>query len=1003
MLCAVLVPLSAAAGLVAAVTLRPDIRPVSGLTASSHGASQPESSLGAPAGSESASASSAAEGQASSPTSESSAPEQEGQAPSQGSEPSAGGEGDNRQAVKAIMPDEMKAIWLKAGVDYLRGGESPEELRAQIDDAIDSAAELTMNTIVFEAQTSNAVLYASSLLPGTGTDLDIASYIVEKARQKGLYVYAVYNALSLSQEGGLVQASHINAEVINQIVKNASEFASLCQPDGVLIDQYYCPSTENSYARYLATGSAMGFEVYATSSVDKAFIAVAETLRLASPGLQVGLMTEAVWENQAADPSGSVTSASFCALSDGNADNRRYVKNGWVDFVAVKAYGSLKDGSEPFRSVVSWWADLASVSGMPLYVVHAADKACTEAVGWSEYDELSRQVIESRKLSGYKGSIFNSLSRLQEDPKSCTTMLIKYYKNEVKAEHILTELAVTKPAKTTYTTFEPSVNFVGASDPNTEVTINGEPISTDQNGYFSVNMDMEPGLNKYVIVHKGKTVTYNITRQVQVVKEDAPTGDVSVDGGMKITISAVAYQSAKVYAVLNGQKVPMEMLDSSEEESLRDTYYKRYQGVYTAPAATTADQDLGNIVVYGSWGGFGDNLTGAHVTVNKKASLADGKPVVVIADSAETFSIDVLDNNSDPSYYPLPKGAMDYTASEELVYRDGDTVKSFYILQSGLRVYADDIMALSASSGPDNNRITGYTVTSDSEYTYVTFNTQQTVSYTARYSSAGFSMEFHYTASVPGSMKLNRNPLFSNASWSGTKLTLALQNSGHFFGYCAYYDNSDNLVLRFNNPPPAYGNDLSGVRIVVDPGHGGSDPGAIGFLNAYPEKVINDAIATRLTDILRSRGADVVMLDTLYDGMSLEDRVASAKAQNPHLFISVHANWGYSSSARGSEAYYFYDFSSKLAAYSSYYTANALNTINRGGKFGRYYVIRDPQFPSTMIETGFVTNEGEYWNLLDENCQQDIAYGLADAVCEYFKAMGCDGGGAVTGTQSVGS
>jgi N-acetylmuramoyl-L-alanine amidase len=87
-------------------------------------------------------------------------------------------------------------------------------------------------------------------------------------------------------------------------------------------------------------------------------------------------------------------------------------------------------------------------------------------------------------------------------------------------------------------------------------------------------------------------------------------------------------------------------------------------------------------------------------------------------------------------------------------------------------------------------------------------------------------------------MDLNRNPLFSYVDFDGDTMTLELRKQGIFMGYSSFYDGNGDLVLRFNNPPSASGSDLSGTRIVIDPGHGGNDTGALGYLSASPEKVI---------------------------------------------------------------------------------------------------------------------------------------------------------------------
>lgn len=96
------------------------------------------------------------------------------------------------------------------------------------------------------------------------------------------------------------------------------------------------------------------------------------------------------------------------------------------------------------------------------------------------------------------------------------------------------------------------------------------------------------------------------------------------------------------------------------------------------------------------------------VKVNKKTVIADGKPVRVTATQAETFPTSVIDDYSDPSYFPLPQGTIDYTVGDELIYKDGDRTFSYYKLASGVRVYTKDITAISESEGVGNNSINGH-------------------------------------------------------------------------------------------------------------------------------------------------------------------------------------------------------------------------------------------------------------------------------------------------------
>jgi len=286
-------------------------------------------------------------------------------------------------------------------------------------------------------------------------------------------------------------------------------------------------------------------------------------------------------------------------------------------------------------------------------------------------------------------------------------------------------------------------------------------------------------------------------------------------------------------------------------------------------------------------------------------------------------------------------------------------------------------------------------VETDGGYTYVRLKMSQRVAYTFQYSSTGVDVKFHYTTSVPKGMTLDSNPIFSAASWKDSTLTLSFIRQGGFAGYKGYFDDNGNLVLRFNNPPASIGS----AKIVLDPGHGGSDTGALGFLANYPERVINRAIAQKVADELTSRGATVLLLDTTR-GISLAGRVQQAEKWGADMFVSIHNNTAQRSSAIGTEAYYFYPFSRNLAVNAAASVSKKFNTTNRGAKQSFYHVTLSSQFPSVLVECGFMTNKSEYEKLIKSSSQDFIARGIADAVEAGIN--GARTGSSASGEQSVG-
>lgn len=898
-------------------------------------------------------------------------------------------------------PSEMRAVFLAPGEDFLKtDGLSDSQIKAEIDRAIASAKELTMNTVIIDTVYSNRVIYNAGNLPGLdNVGFDILSYIAGQSRAQGMYVYAIYDAkLVPENKGKIMKMVAVESDKLDSLRSNVEAVADSYDLDGILIDDYYNEQEEQSYPTYLRAGGGIGFENYMRQSPRTVVETVSRTVKSAAPGMQVGLLSDSVWENAEDAEGGSQTAAAFTTLGSGNADTKAFVEDGLVDFVAVKAYSSTKNTSVPFVEVVDWWGSLAQENGIPLYVVHASSKICTEETGWAPHDQLAVQVIEASGMTGYAGSVFDSLGRLEENPKDATSTLIKVFNEEVDPEFILTELQVTKPDQTSYSTFEPTVTFTGASDPTSPLTMNGELIERDASGYFTLNIELKAGANQFVIEHKEKTITYNITRQVQILKDIEPVGSIATDGGMNITITAVAYADAEVYATLNGSRISMALDETeSDDDENKDSNYKRFIGEYVTPDAAYDVQNLGNIIVYGSWQGMSESKQGASVKINKLPEpAADGNLVQVIKDQAETFPPTALNDISNGNYYPLPKGALDFAVGDEIVYKSGSNTKVYQMLASNQRVYSSDIQKVSGTLG--GNKVSGITVSADKSYTKVILNTSQKVSYTFKYASDGLTVQLHNTVTVPSSMNLSKNPMFESAKWDGATLKLSFIKSNGFMGFKGYYDTDGNLVFRFNNPPSSIG----AARIVVDPGHGGPDPGAIGFLKDYPEKVINAKIAGYLAKELENRGATVMLIDTSGSSkVTLESRVQQTKNFNADIFVSVHSNSSASSKSSGVEAFYFYPFGSTLAKKASANLSGAIGTSDRGSKYGVYYVTRCSEYTSILAECGFVSNKNEYEKLIKSANQKAQAKSLADAVESAISAA-YSGTGA-TGTESNGN
>lgn len=891
-------------------------------------------------------------------------------------------------------PERMMAVTLTPGVDYCTESQmSTADIQKSIDSAIADAKALSANTVFLETSFGETVIYKSEGMPQAKESVDMLKYASEKAKSEGLFVYVVFDVLKINVNGKAETSFVLGDNSLSQIAANAKALSGY-DIDGIMLNAYTMESTGEIYGDYTKYGGGMGYENYLRSNVEAAISIAYKAVKKEDPSIAVGLAVDSVWANNTTVEEGSKTNSEYESFVNGFANTKKFVDEGLADFVAVKGTYATGNKNTKFSEYTSWWNTVVA-DKVPLYIFHYATKACTDEKGWSDPSELSDQVISAEKLSGFKGSIFNSLLALKKNPKQSTDALIQYLTENIDPSFLLTQLELTRPSKLTYSTYDTVAVFAGASDVNFDLTMNGEKVKRDSNGAFMLTLELSPGLNTFKFEHKEKTITYKVTRNVLVLKEVTPLGNVTIGGGMSITVTALAYEGSVVTATLGSNTVTLkqstEADDSTEEE--QDSTYVTYTGMLSAPASGSTEQGIGNIVVKGTWEGNTETKEAAYVTVSAKAKA--GGLVEVTAKAAETFPTNVLNDLSDYDCYPLAKGTRDYVVGDEIVYVEGSKTYTYYNLQSGQRVYTKDVNPVSGELG--GNKITNMTVSANSRYTYLILETEQQVAYNAKYSSSEFTIEFFYTNETPGNLNLNCTPLFDSAKWNGSTLSLKLSTKSGFLGYSAYYDGKD-LVFRFNNPTGT--SSLSGVPIVVDVGHSALGVGALGFLSDYGEYEINLAVGKYLKSELQSRGATVYMMDTVNQRPSLEDRVQYASGKDALVFVSVHCNSATSSSGNGTECFYFTRFSQNLAVHFSSNVASALATKNRGDMIGRYYVTRIQEYPSVLGELGFVSNESDYYKLIKSSYQKEIASAIADSISSYLYGVGKNGNYNY-GTQST--
>ena len=172
--------------------------------------------------------------------------------------------------------------------------------------------------------------------------------------------------------------------------------------------------------------------------------------------------------------------------------------------------------------------------------------------------------------------------------------------------------------------------------------------------------------------------------------------------------------------------------------------------------------------------------------------------------------------------------------------------------------------------------------------------------------------------------------------------------------------------------------------IVIDPGHGGKDPGAVS--GGVQEKDIALAVALKIGALLTGYEVVYTRTEDVYVGLS--ERALIANQAKADLFVSIHCNSVDDESAHGMEVYVYTACSaaSKRAAHAIYdCLLPASGLRGRGVKSKDLAVLRETKMPAVLIELGFISNPNDRAKLTNSAWQDDAAKAIADGIAEALK------------------
>ena len=887
-----------------------------------------------------------------------------------------------------------------------------------------------------------------SLFTDTQVGKEAIISVCEAAHSSNLTVFGILDVTELA--GG----DPTETKSSQFILKKALELAEIKGLDGIMLSGLETANQNDDFKTHLLLGTLSGFKEYRQNLLTALVKNLSETIHQKNPTMLIGSVCDSVYATQDVLQTGLNTECDSQLLRDKNADVLLWMNDGYFDIVFVNADTTTNSKTLPFEDLVNWWSKNTPPT-CDLGFILSSDLALKGEGDWNNPDQLGRQLNILNEINRYVFS-FNSYSALKNDTSGSSNLVYKYLKGEVEDDYVMKELSITSPAKTDFSTYDNSVAIIGASDPNFPLILNGKEAERTEDGYFSLQLDLKVGNNKFTFEHKGTTKIFNINYRYVVIKSYSPASSLKLEGGSTILVKATARTGSSVTASLNGKTATLEI---TEGEKYSD--FSIYSGALTLPEGKEKDVFLGNIKFKGSHNGVKESFLGGSITVLKKEPEPSSEPVTsspetsaeeissdgesknpaatvtsnsnpvsvgntLIAEvskyQVETFDGDKVNDLSQPYNSYLPKGTLDY-CSENTIY-DSSSGNTYRLLRYGKRVYtvSKGIKNIKTYRGtlPSTNKLSVNSVSTGGSHTIIRFGTawkapftlelspqkyqSKTGSLRGTISSATFNyidITFSYASKFRGSLETIKNsPVFSRAqiikNTSSYTLRLYLKKTGAFYGWTASYNKSGELVFEFLNPAKAtkannkYGGRLDGITIAVDPGHGGSDPGAVGSVSnsALTESNRSLLLAKMIKERLESIGATVVMTRTTDVSLTPDERILKVRNAKPNLAVSVHRNAATKATARGFSAHYFNPYTKLAADKIRTHTQASGKYTSTKTEWHVFYMSRISSCPVVLTENGFMTNSNDFNNMKSDKWNRECADAIVAGIVDYFLTIG---------------
>ncbi|WP_405800600.1 glycoside hydrolase family 10 protein [Streptomyces sp. NBC_01506] len=382
----------------------------------------------------------------------------------------AGGSGGRHSA-----RTELRGMWLATVVNRdwpSKPGLPVAEQRAELLKFLDTAVDRKLNAVVFQVRPTADALWPSPFEPwaecltgvqGKDPGWDPLGTAVQEAHKRGLELHAWFNPYRVANHtdpsrlipshparkhpewilpyGGKLYYNPGIPEVRKFVQDAMLDAVRRYDIDAVHWDDYFYPypvagqvfDDDAQYERYGA-----GFPDKASwrrDNTDRLVRETAERIKKIKKHVAFGISPFGVWRNIATDPTGSDTKAGVQTYDDLYADTRKWVKEGWIDYITPQVYWNIGFAAADYAKLVPWWSEVVKGTDVDLYIGEALYKAGDPAqpAPWQDVAEVSRHLAFAKKYPQVRGHCyFSALECVKDKNGAFAKAVADHYTSRVR-------------------------------------------------------------------------------------------------------------------------------------------------------------------------------------------------------------------------------------------------------------------------------------------------------------------------------------------------------------------------------------------------------------------------------------------------------------------------------------------------------------------------------------------------------------------------------------------